>query len=354
MKNSKVIGRGFGVSSLVFRSMKIRYYTKNSLILIFIVMFCILAGCGKTEDATNSEHQGVVNSETNDISDITIKEEPRLLVGSIENSVEKQPGYVGESLYTGLYYLGNGEYQTQDGRFTAKSGQAVIISDGETNIYKSRFAVAEHGLEVTIENEYGFKIQHFFKSSDKGWNVGIFDSDKLTFDMSSYKDGICTDVYGTPYIPLSPFLQYHEHYERYVFACHDFTGEITGLTLRVIYNDGTTAVFYSCATYKTAPNTVETFIVVPLNTEQEQEDGEYNNGEVYIPDSQSTTKECWRCNGSGWRECGVCDGTGYREDWGNNVPNYDGKYTNKYTLKKCTNCTDGKVKCSTCGGDGKQ
>ncbi len=281
----------------------------------------------------------------------TTNDKSQLLVEPLKQS--DRSDYIGESLYTGLYLLDNGEYQTQDGRFTAKVGEAVIISDGEMEKYNSKFEVHDRGLMITVENKYGFEIQHFYKSASEDWTTGIYDAEEFTYNRVSSDGGINTEYGGTPYNPLAPFLQYHTQHERYVHALPGLTGEITGLTLRVMYADDNTAVFYSCATYKTAPHTVETFAVVSLDFELSQKEEEQSSSSwSSILDSQSKKRDCWRCGGSGKRDCTMCDGKGYKEYYYNG-PNYSGSYINRNTVKDCTTCNKtGRVDCTTCGGDG--
>ena len=79
-------------------------------------------------------------------------------------------------------------------------------------------------------------------------------------------------------------------------------------------------------------------------------DNNNNNNNGNADTDTNKGQPCHFCEESGWIECGVCDGTGEVfkkfDEKGNKI------------MKKCTfrstysYCTDGKVKCYYCGGDG--
>ena len=227
-----------------------------------------------------------------------------------------------------------------------------MIEDGAQAVYSARYEIdaTQKRLRVISENHNGFVMQHFYITSAEDCAEGIYDAEKFIIDESyANLEGGVYQLNGVPsYTWETMFTHYHN--ENYVYPCGGLRGEMTGLNLRVIYKNEKTAVFYSCATYKSAPYTVESFTVVSLEVEaKENEDTQaYVGSDIDFPTRSNKSEKCYRCN-DGWRECKVCDGMGYREF------RYDGQYYGNYqnrdTVKKCSNCQGGKVKCSTCGGD---
>ncbi len=269
------------------------------------------------------------------------------------NKSEIQKTVLGESLYAGLYRLGNGDYQTTDGRFTVSAGKAFLIEDGQQKLLNSRYEkdISSQRLRVFVENDYSYVMQNFYIPTSEDWEAGIYRAAKFIVDYDS-SSGINGKLLPSYYWE-NMFTHFHDG--NYVYPTRGLNGEITNLNIRLLCIDGSTAVFYSCSSYRTAPFTVEALIAVSLDVDARVDSGNNSSSDSSVTLTPSKKdKTCLNCKGTGYRDCLICDGKGFNLYYYNG-PTY-GSNINRYTYKECpgATCQNGKVKCSMCNGTGKR
>ncbi len=249
---------------------------------------------------------------------------------------------IGESLYTGLYRMPDKRYQTEDGRLSVSLGKTLMIADGKEAEYDARYEIdIDNGkLRVITENQYEAVMQHFYIPTTEDWTVGLYAADKFAQDA-----GFAISCRGVAekeprYTWPSMFANFHN--DSYVYPIFAMSGEMTALSLRLIYRDDETAVFYTCSSYQTAPYLIETLTAVSLDVEPtKQENSSSGGGGIDFSDAPSKDKNpCLRCDGTGYRSCGACGGDGIMDA----------------SKERCSiiGCRGGEIKCSTCGGDGER
>ncbi len=225
--------------------------------------------------------------------------------------LDMQPG---ESLSIGMEYDGN-VYRTTDGRLSTTLDHAVILTDGQTAEYDAYYEINTNKgrLSVCVENKYGDALLCVYVPTLVDWHEGIYPTSELL-----KRDHRLTVVHNaeevSPSMPMS--------------------GEMTGLSFRVMYHDGHNMVVYVCATFKSEPTMIESLVAVSLDVEPvEKEEQDSFSG-------SSGSERCWRCNGSG--KCSNCGGDGRVAEW----------MGDQYMDVRCTSCMSGK--CSSCNGSGKR
>lgn len=243
---------------------------------------------------------------------------------------------VGQSLGAGLYLLPDGSFQTGDGRLTTTLGKAAVLRDGTLNTYDAQYEIqTDHSrLRVTASKNGAIHLC-FYMPSSQDWTVGLFDTDKFIIDSDwAVKQAGVEDNF--PQFKWKYMLS-AIHGDDYVFPVRGFSGEMTDCSLRVMYLTEEVGVFYVCATFDSAPYTMEALIALPMDVEPTTS----QTGSS----SSSSSSWCIACSGSG--KCSTCSGTG-------KVKEYMAG-TTTWLSQTCTSCSPvGSGKCRTCRGTGKK
>ncbi len=238
----------------------------------------------------------------------------------------------GESAGAGLEYC-DGVYRTTDGRLSTTLDHAVLLTDGQVTDYNAHYEISSGGdrFTVRVEDDYGNNIQVFYLPSLVGWGDGFTPIADFVREQDYVvnRKGIM-ESYPT-YNWETMFTTIHNY--QYVVPAKALAGEMDGLTFRVMYRDKNVIVFYTCATFRSAPTTVEALIAVNMDVEFDAE-------KEQVSSDSSGENTCLTCSGSG--NCKECGGDGRVNEW-------TGR---EYMNLTCTRC-GGSGNCSWCYGSGK-
>ncbi len=274
----------------------------------------------------------------------------------------------GQSLYTDLYRMPDGSYQTGDGRFHVAVGEAQVYRDGVA------YAAPARLLRNRDKSREELLIENFYRS------------DSILF-TAPYNSLLTGDIFDIRSIGLNQTGGRYDEYMRSMdsFLGWKFSNQIVGVchdgdylacyqdggngfeqvSARVMYwdTDLGEAVIYLCATFDTAPYEYEALAAVKMETNRDVaytgDSSSGSSGSSSFDSSSSwsyqTRKRCTAlgCDG-GKVECSACDGDGGRWVYDNSTPRYDGvSSTTARTWENCYKCYGtGKTSCSRCGGDG--
>ncbi len=242
---------------------------------------------------------------------------------------------VGESLAVGLEYDGI-TYSTTDGRLSTTLNNACILADSQRTDYSARFEIDlnRQKLVVYAEDKYGNAIQCFYVPTLNGWRTDVYSASEFIIggEYGVQTRGVRDRLPGDKWSNMFSAV----HNGSYVYPVSLLSGEMNGLGFRVMYQDEEVIVFYTCATFRSQPNTVEALIAVSTDVEPVSEDNQDS-------DNGDSSEKCGSCFGSG--NCSHCGGSGKENNW------IAG--TNEYVTQNCRYCL-GSRKCQTCFGSGKK
>lgn len=248
---------------------------------------------------------------------------------------EEAPGV---AVTADLRRLDDGSYETGDGRFQVKVGQAMVYRDGDA--YTTDAAL----LRNADQNREEIQIYNFYRN----------DSILLTVPYNSVLTG---DVFGLRQIGCNKDSHYDDnmgsmkdflgwtfsnqilgvcHDGDYMLCYRDGGNDFIDAAVRVLYwdTDRQEAVFYIYAAFDTAPYEYEAVAAVRMEDAQVQ------------PSPTSPTgrerKDCWTCGGDGY--CNKCGGRGRVRQW----------VGDQYMDVTCASAFCSGGKCSSCGGKGYQ
>ncbi len=243
--------------------------------------------------------------------------------------------FPGDSLFTELYQLGDGSFQTGDGRLTTTLGKANILADGVSSSYNADYSILSdknHNV-VSVSSSEGI-YQSFYIPSSLKWAAGLCPSGKFIVDSNrTVSDkGIFDDIPQRTW----DYLFAIEHNTDYIVPVRGFMGEMTGLSMRCMYVDDKVGIFYTCATFQSAPYKIESLIAIDMDVTPTES----------TPDNSSSgfsSDDCTACFGSG--RCSICNGSGsVRKLLAG---------TREWVDQSCTSCRpSGSGNCSRCGGSG--
>lgn len=241
----------------------------------------------------------------------------------------------GQSLAADLLRHGDGSYETSDGRFHVKVGEAMVYRDGsvcttDATLLRNRGQSRE---ELRIYDFYrnesilltvpynSVDTGDFFDQRTIGYNGNLSTALKsmeafLGWKFSDQILGVC-------------------HNGDYLLCFRDDQNDLKDVSVRVMYWDTERreAVFYVYASFDTAPYEYEAVAAVRMEDAAEQPSQATGGGSELFDD-------CPSCGGDG--RCDTCGGSGKVTKW----------VGDQYMTVDCTayNCMNGK--CTTCGGRG--
>ena len=243
----------------------------------------------------------------------------------------------GQSLNADLYRLSDGSYETSDGRFHVKAGQAMVYRDG--SVYTTDATL----LRDKDKNREELQIYNFYRN----------DSILLTLPYNSVLTGDVFNRRTIGYNTNSSFDQNMKSMESFLGwkfsnqilgVCHnndyllcytDDKNDFDDISIRVLYWDTEQqeAVFYIYASFDTAPYVYEAVAAARMETAQNRTDsGGSDDDELFV--------DCSYCNGDG--RCDTCGGSGKVNKW----------VGDQYMTVDCTAlyCLNGR--CTACSGTG--
>lgn len=280
----------------------------------------------------------------------------------------------GESLGTGLYRMSDGSYQTADGRFSVKSGEAMIYRDGER-------CTAE--AELTRNSEKGreeIRIYNFYRNDSILLSLpysSVLTGDVLNRSAIGVNEDGSNGGYEEFIDSMEDFLAWTfsdkilgvRHDGDYLLCYCDDYNDFEDAVVQVMYWDAAEgeAVFYIYAEFDSAPYEYEAIAAVRMqNAERKESSSSSTSSSSYSSSSSSSssyssssskhTATCTKCHGSGSVSCSNCSGKGYKEKY-ISTPNFSGSTSFKSSSTVRENCFkchgSGKTSCSRCGGSGK-
>ena len=270
------------------------------------------------------------------------------------------------SAMAGLYRNGDGTFETSDGRLKTQLGQAAVFRDGAAYSTGASFQTDEDNArdELWVDNYYRNESLYFCTPADAVMTGDVYTLKDLTREESW--------VHIAEFNAVTDFDNYI--WQLFLGAGHDgdFITPVVGdanqfqeLLVRIMYwNPGVEAVYYIYAEYDTSPYTVEILAAVDLSAvpadQETQPPDSSASGDDSLGDAPSSNQPTRiRCTfvgcSDGKVECNACDGEGGRRVYDNSTPQYDGvnSGTDKWDWETCYKCGgSGEVTCSRCGGDG--
>lgn len=186
-------------------------------------------------------------------------------------------GIGGGSASAGLYKLPDGSFETTDGRFSVKPGQAVVLRDGETYTTEATFNRDSNigRDELWVRNFYRDETIYFCAPESRLMTGDIYIMKDLLQDprmlqymrtADDFDDFIWTLFFGAG------------HDGSFIMPVEGDSNRFKDLIVRVMYwEKDVQAVYYIYAEFLTSPYTVEALCAVDLNGGQSavQADGEY-------------------------------------------------------------------------------
>ena len=238
----------------------------------------------------------------------------------------------GPSAGAGLYQMGDGSFETTDGRLTAKIGTATVIRDGKTLQGESHYHLNKS--EWLMVNGYHRNEDFFFAvdpdytmAGDCHWMQDFWGARYyFTDDPSST---IMDSGHGS-----NPYFLIRQGDDRYGPSQTGSRFE-TVLVRVMYYEEDVAAVYYVYAKMRTGePSEIEALCAVDMKP-QEKEASSSSSGKV------NSSSSCNACSGSG--RCGMCGGSGKVNRW----------VGDSYILQDCTGAFCSGGRCNQCGGTGK-
>ncbi len=268
----------------------------------------------------------------------------------------------GDSAYAGLIRLADGTYQTADGRLTAAVGEAAVISGESVKIYSARFRLSASGQTILAEDASGrIRLRICFPAVGELAAGQIYTGSDLEMQIGRpFLDSVGAHIYNETY-NSDKFSVLHG--ETYYSPVPGMSGEIKRVNVRVMrWQENETAVFHVGIQYENAPCEEEYLIAVSINPKdiESAEGGASASSSGGIPSSSSSSAAGRiRCTFVGCSDgkvrCNVCNGDGGRWVYDNSAPQYDGvgSNTGKRRWEDCDKCHgSGKIDCSRCRGTG--
>ena len=224
-----------------------------------------------------------------------------------DSAVLPDPG-----LFLGLVRGEDYEHRTDDTPMVSYLFE--MTEEGE----KAAFSYMEFIME-----EYGYEQVHYYEA----------DYISVTAQMFTYYYFGYTGPYDVSTIP----------YKKYIDD-PDFNGT-WNVTVAFLYDymNGTImlTVYFAPGISLIDSGMHTSYEIINLNNGDPSGNG--GGGDIDIGGSTGRTEEeCIICNGSGWRDCFTCNGKGYT-----------GYGSDMHDCPSVT-CNNGRVSCTTCGGDGRK
>lgn len=245
----------------------------------------------------------------------------------------------GESLNSDLIRLNDGSYETSDGRFQVKAGQAMVYCDGTP--YTTDAAL----LRNKDENREELQIYNFYRNDSILLTVpynsvmtgDVFDQRTIGYSTNIDYDDNMTSMESFTGWKFSSQLLGVCHNGDYMLCYYDDKNDLNDVSVRVMDWDADRqeAVFYIYVSFDTAPYEYEAVAAVNMeNVESLTASGAGDDNGLFTP--------CSACGGSG--TCSTCGGSGTVTKW----------VGDQYMTVRCTAhyCLDGR--CSACWGTGHQ
>lgn len=225
-------------------------------------------------------------------------------------------GPAGKTVEAGLLRLGDGAYQTSDGRLYAARGTAVVLRDGVAVTVPAQGKYHDGCQQIWVQDYASGEGLFYEVKKDTSATGDIFSYGELEQDSSNVtvsQENLLK--YGWDYPLFAVCLNNRWN----VPSVWDGTA-VTNATVRVMYyQPGGDAVYYLYAELEGEPSTVEALCVVDTaqfakpQTDNNNQNGSGNSGsnsnddEPFVPDA--SRQECLSCNGTG--KCSKCHGDGY-------------------------------------------
>ncbi|MBM6925258.1 S-layer homology domain-containing protein [Pseudoflavonifractor phocaeensis] len=278
-------------------------------------------------------------------------------------------GIAGPSALAGLYRNGDGSFETSDGRLKTQLGQAAVLRDGVAYSAGATFQADQGNARDKLWVDSYYRNESFFFCTPM--------DAVMTGDIYTLKDLAQEEswIINWDFTAANQFDDFR--WQLFFGAGHDgdFITPVVGsrnefqdLTVRIMYwNPGVEGVYYIYAEYDTKPYAVEALVAVDLTAAPAGSDsqgsttpsGSGSSGSSSSSDSDSDRPVQIRCTfvgcSDGKVECSACDGEGGRQVYDNSTPQYDGvgSNTDKWDWETCYKCHgSGEVDCSRCGGTG--
>ena len=241
----------------------------------------------------------------------------------------------GASADAALIRYGDDTFETQDGRFRVKIGEAMIVRGGKT--YTGTAKRHLNKSEWLWVGDY-YRNEEIYFCHDAGYMMqgDIFELDDFLTASTAYTNQTQTKIFnnghgGNPFFLTScdgglygPTIKENNKYQ--------------SVFVRVMYYEkDVAAVYYVYAKMKDGvePGDIEALCAVSLKPEEKKQTTSTKTG------SSVSGWTCGSCGGSG--RCRSCGGMGSVSTW---VPG-----TTQYVQQDCNFCMGGR--CSSCGGTGK-
>ena len=258
--------------------------------------------------------------------------------GSVDTS------YTGASACAGVYKKGE-TFRTDDGRLQTKTGEAVVIADGQTFTVKTKTTRQDQILCFYVP-DYDRSDGIGLRCRESQLRQGdLFTQNELFASKSILELMRDSDtVEQLDYLIADPILAFRHQDRNEVPVENGLSSVRTCFVRTVYYAPGQRAVFYVAAAFDAAPYSVEAlaaFDLTAAGTGGQQNGGSGGNtggnagGQVGSP--------CGRCNASGEIGCDECGSTGYINRVGP-----DGSETRE-TCPTCHGRT--RVECPVCHGE---
>lgn len=215
----------------------------------------------------------------------------------------------GASLAADLERLSDGSYQTADGRFQVKPGQAMVYRDGTACTTEAVL------LRNQDKNREELHIDNFYRNESILLTVPY--NSVLTGDTFNRRTiGYNTDSSYDRYMDsMESFLGWRFsnqilgvcHDGDYLLCYQDDKNDFDDVSIRIMSWDTSRqeAVFYIYASFDTAPYVYEAVAAVSMKEAQSEPSPTASSSDLFDP--------CGSCNGTG--RCSTCSGTGRVTKW---------------------------------------
>ncbi len=240
----------------------------------------------------------------------------------------------GQSVSADLLRSKNGSYETSDGRFRVKVGQAMVYRDGDA--YTTDAVL----LRNKGKNREELQIYNFYRNESILLTVpynsvltgDVFDHRKIACKEDSHFDGYMESMEDFLGWTFSNQILGVCHDGDYQLCYRDGGNDFIDAAVRVLSwdTDRQEAVFYIYAAFDTAPYEYEAVAAVRMGDAQP----------APTSSTGSDREDCWICGGDG--RCNKCGGSGRVREWAGD----------QYMDVTCTGAFCWSGKCSSCGGKG--
>ncbi len=174
---------------------------------------------------------------------------------------------VGKSVTAGLYKMPDGSYETTDGVFNVKPGEAIIMSDGKKKRFNAKYVLDldDNEQQFIIDNGGGIQQLKFYFPISASLETGDVFTEPYFIVESNYAQRL--DYQKQSSIPnqswKTMFCMLHDN--GYVIPIREMNGEMKRLNVRVVYwEQNVAAVVHACAQFDCAPYEMEVLMAVPL------------------------------------------------------------------------------------------